>query len=171
MEHKLLDHILKLINAEHKQLCKKDLPRIGSIFDTLINDEGGNEPDLMDAAQLFDELKTEIEIHVLEEDQFLLPLTKQILHDDVHEAHDIQSVQKTIHSFSHQHDHFDRKCERVIELLNSIHLHDDHSLDKVELVDLLSDVKLLLARHHEKEHHILFPALNERCQELLQAST
>ena len=168
MASKLLNNILQLIDNEHKQLCKNDLPRIRYILDGLIKQEGADHIDLFDVSNDFDELRTEIDIHVLEEDQFLLPITRQVLSDQVKSHDDLARVDKTIRNFSHQHDDFDKKCGRLIETINTIHVHQDYELDRTELIDLLCDVKILLQRHHEKEHQLLFPALLQRCQELLQ---
>ncbi len=168
MHNQLLDNILHLIDAEHTQLCKRDLPKIAAIFDTLIKQQDPYDEELMDLASSFDELKSEIEIHILEEQQFLLPLCRRVLTDEVRDNDEVHSIRRTVESFASQHDEFDKKCSRLIENCAFIHAHQEEMLDKAELTDLLCDVKLLLSRHDEKEHHILFPVLLHHCDTLLE---
>ncbi len=167
MNNKLLDTILHLIEAEHEQLCKRDFPKITSILDELINKQEPYDEALMELSNEFDELKTEVEIHVLEENQFLLPLSRRVLTDAIEEHDELELVKHTVEAFASQHENFENKCNKLIETSECLHVHQDDMLTKAELTDLLCDIKLLLHRHNEKEHNLLFPVLLHHCDELL----
>lgn len=166
MHNQLLDTIIHLIESEHRQLRECDLPALNEQINVVTNAGEDYEEALSEIASLYDELKTEIEIHILEEEQFLLPLSRRVAEGADINYEEIELARHTVEAFASQHDHFDGKCDKMMEIAEGIHRHQETQLDKTTLIDLLADLKLLLHRHDDKEHNILFPVILKQCQEL-----
>ena len=154
--NKLLDTILHLIKIEHEQLCKRDLPKISELLDELINNQTSRDQELMDLSSLFDELKTEIEIHVLEEDQFLLPLTERVLSNNVEDTDELELIKHTVEAFANQHDHFDNKCDRLIETSRCVSVREDDMLmGKVDFGGVLKQVCFHLTPQVQVDEYVI----------------
>ncbi len=154
----LADHI----EERHHTFMRQQLPRIADLLDTVIAAHGEAHGDMLRALRgTYDGLRSEIEMHLMKEEQVLFPYIRQVeryveeggTRPQIH----CITVQNPVTQMRHEHENAAQALEQMRALTDDYALPDDACAKFAALYDALNAVEKDLHRHIHLENNILFP--------------
>ena len=144
------------IEEAHHAFMKRTLPRLTTLVQNTLNAHLPNHPELNDVAETFIALKTEIEAHLMKEEQVLFPIIRRI-----EAGEELPSVgcgiEAPIHQMEHEHDSAGDALRRLRSLTNDYAAPADACNTYRAMLDTLAEMEDDLHLHIHKENNILFP--------------
>lgn len=148
----LVDYILKT----HHRYLKENIPQIIPLLEKVVRVHGDSHPKLADAKKFFFEIITEIEPHMLKEEEVLFPYICS-KYEDRGQEKCFSSVRDPIHQMEREH-------TMVGDLLKSLRVAcSDYKVPNgacasfMALYVLLDDFEKDIHKHIHLENNILFP--------------
>ncbi len=164
----LIDHI---VNVHHSYL-REAFPQIERLLEKIVEVHGLHHPELQSMRELFSELKQELEVHMMKEEQVLFPIIKtleqSIASQTIPEPFHCGSVNNPIRMMEHEHDNAGEILRRLRQLSNQYQLPEDACTTYQLTFNQLSELETDLHLHIHKENNILFPAGTKMEQQLEQ---
>ncbi|MBI5116110.1 iron-sulfur cluster repair di-iron protein [Candidatus Poribacteria bacterium] len=154
----LADHIEK----RHHTFMKEQLPRLAGLMATVLEAHGARHGDMLKSLKgVFESLRSEIEQHLMKEEQILFPYIRRIDEyaiegGDAPEAH-CGTVQNPIRQMEYEHDNAGRALAKMRELTSNYTLPGDACNTFRALYDGLKALEGDLHEHIHLENNILFP--------------
>lgn len=154
----LADHILN----RHHTYMKEQLPRLDGLLSKVRSAHGENHGPMIDELRrVFDSLRSEIEMHLLKEEQILFPAIKAVdaFVSGTGELPEIHcgSVANPIRQMEHEHDSAGEALAEMRRITGNYTLSEDACQTFAALYDGLQAIEADLHEHIHLENNILFP--------------
>ncbi len=160
----LCDHI----ENTHHVFLKQHLPITSQHADKVARVHGEREPYLKEVAQVFGQLRAELEPHMMKEEQILFPLIRQLDGSTTLTESHCGSVRNPIRAMFNEHHAAGQALAKLSELTNSytppMHACNTYRALFGELALLEKDTH----DHIHKENHVLFVKAQEIERDLIQ---
>ncbi len=153
----LVDHI----QETHHVFMKRELPRLGGMMEKVYQAHRERHPELLQLQNVFEQLRAEIELHLMKEERVLFPIIRQMEHATSMPSFHCGSVQNPISVMVHEHDQAGAALATMRELTAGYTPPEDACNTYRALLDGLAQMEADLHRHIHKENNILFPRTAE----------
>jgi regulator of cell morphogenesis and NO signaling len=158
----LADHI----EAAHHAYLREELPRLDFMTEKVSRVHGEKDPRLLRVREAFVALKAELEPHMLNEEQILFPMIRQLEVSVLRQAFHGGSFNDVIRQMEKEHDH----AGDALAILNDStdgYTPPDWACNTYRaMLDALEKLEADMHQHVHKENNVLFP----KAMQLEQAS-
>lgn len=158
----LADHIV----ATHHAYLNENLPRLHNLILKVLHAHGSKHPELARLLDVFTELRSELESHMLKEEKILFPLIRQLETAGTLLPMHCGSVNNPIRVMEHEHDTAGAALEALRALTNHYTPPANVCNTYRVMLDGLAELEADLQTHIHKENNILFPRAAKREAEL-----
>ncbi|MCP4573970.1 MAG: iron-sulfur cluster repair di-iron protein [bacterium] len=162
----LTDHVV----ATHHEFMKSTLPELGALMAKVLNAHGPNHPELAEVAQVYGDLRAEIEDHLGKEEQILFPLIQKMESTRTAGNAHCGTVNNPIRVMEHEHDNAGEALRRLRELTGGYAVPGDACPTYQALMAGLAAMERDLHEHIHKENNILHPRATALEASLLAAA-
>ena len=157
-----LTDLAEHIESTHHVFMKQALPRLGDLFVKVLKAHGSRHGDMLTPLQAtFQALRSEIEMHLMKEEQVLFPYIRQ-MEAGVGKTGRVPpihcgTVQKPIRQMVAEHEDAGEALARMRSLTGEYTLPEDACPTFRALFDGLREIEADLHEHIHLENNILFP--------------
>ncbi|MBD3160532.1 MAG: iron-sulfur cluster repair di-iron protein [Candidatus Latescibacteria bacterium] len=144
----LVEHIL----SAHHEFLRRELPRLDSLTEKVLDAHGENHPGLSDVRRTFLALRGELEMHMSKEEQVLFPAIV-----GRGESLPEGALDAPIRVMEHEHVSAGRALEALGELTDDYTPPEDACNTYRAMLDAIAELTRDLHRHIHEENNILFP--------------
>lgn len=152
-----LSELIDNIESTHHDYLKKELPRLFNLTEKVARVHGERAPEMVELAQVFRQLKDEIEQHTMKEEMVLFPYIRQLESKKSPSAPPFGTVANPIRCMESEHDDAGQALFKMRELTNEYSPPDDACGSWKALLGGLAHLDKDLRIHIHKENSILFP--------------
>ena len=145
------------IEATHHVYMKRELPRLTELFQKTCAAHAENHPELVQAAQVFQGLKLEIEGHLMKEEQVLFPMIRQIEVAAEPPRFHCGSMSAPVSVMELEHDNAGAALAKLRKLTSDYTPPADACNTYGAMLAGLAEMEFDLHQHIHKENNILFP--------------
>jgi regulator of cell morphogenesis and NO signaling len=149
----LCDHI----EQTHHAYLKDELPRVTEMIGQVVEAHGENHPELTTVKEVFASLRSELEPHMLKEEQVLFPAIRQLETSAGEPSFPFGSVANPIRMMEQEHDSAGHALSRIHVLTRDYQVPDDACNTYRALLGRLRHLESDMHQHVHKENSILFP--------------
>jgi regulator of cell morphogenesis and NO signaling len=153
----LVDHIVEI----HHTYLRRELPRLSALMEKVTAAHGARHPELAGLCDTFNDLREELESHMIKEERVLFPLIKQLEAAVASFPIHCGTVENPIRVMEHEHQTVGVALARMREFTHGYHPPADGCLSMKALYDSLANLETDLHHHIHKENNILFPRASE----------
>lgn len=146
----LCDHIVET----HHSYLRDELPRLSALTGKVARAHGGKHPELKDVAATFEQMASELDLHMLKEEDVLFPVCKRLEQGEPIAA---EALGPPIAVMEHEHAYVGAALERLHELTQGYEPPEDACNSYRALLDGLATLERDLHEHIHEENNILFP--------------
>lgn len=154
---KLCDHI----EQTHHAYLREQLPYLRKLIDKVVAAHEKNHPELRDVRAAFDQLRAELEPHMMKEEKVLFPAVRALENTSQDVTFPFGSVQNPIRMMEREHENAGQGLRSLRELTGGFAAPDDACSAYRALLDGLATLEADLHKHIHKENNILFPRASE----------
>ena len=153
----LIDHILET----HHAYLRGELPRLQELAGKVEQVHGQKAPKLEELRKVFSGLKSELEMHMMKEEEVLFPAIRQLENNELpQEQLDFLGAPMAV--MEQEHENAGAALEKIRELTNNHTAPPEACNSWKALVEGLKTLEHDLFQHIHKENNILFPAVRGR---------
>ena len=156
-----LTDLTRHIVDTHHAFMKSELPRVAGLLAKVQSAHGERRPHLQELGRVFSGLRTEIEAHLLKEEQVLFPLIQEMETTSQAGTAHCGSVNNPIGVMEHEHENAGAALARMRELTDGYVMPADGCATFWALYDGLATIERDLHEHIHKENNILHPRASE----------
>ena len=156
MDGSLSEAVDHLVETHHTYL-KENLPRLAELLDKVIEAHAANHPELHTVRELYNELRADLEPHLMKEEQVLFPMIKQLEASGGSAEMHYGSVQNPIRVMQAEHAQVLTLFEKIRATTGNFRMPEDGCESYRLLFKGLDELELDTLRHIQKENEILFP--------------
>lgn len=149
----LIDHIVET----HHAFLVEELPALGQFVTKIYRVHGNSHPELKDVHQLYHTLKTELEQHLIKEEDDIFPLVKQYEKNPTAELRD--QILEANSSLEDEHDAAGDIIKKLREITGDFIPPADGCSSYRITYQRLAELEEDLFQHIHLENNILFPRL------------
>jgi regulator of cell morphogenesis and NO signaling len=149
----LVDHI----EASHHRYLWDEFPRLTALMDKVRQVHGGRHPELHEVAEGLDELRADLEPHLLREERVLFPMIRVLAGAASSPAFPCGSIRNPIAVMMGEHDHAGELLGRLRRLTDGYQPPVDACSSFTALYGGLGQLEADTHLHVHKENHVLFP--------------
>ncbi len=153
----LCDHI----EQTHHVFLREQLPLLTQLIDQVVEAHARRHPELREVRDAFVELRTELEPHMMKEEQILFPAVRALEQASHRVQFPFGSVQNPIRMMEHEHDNAGQGLRRLRELTGGFSAPEDTCNSCHGLYEALVKFEANLHEHIHKENNVLFPLAAE----------
>ncbi len=156
-----IDGLVDHLEATHHAYLREALPRLVTLADKVANVHGSNHPELIAVAELVHELRADLEPHLLEEEQVVFPMIRELAAVSAAPTSHRSSLVDAVRVLAGEHDNVGELLAALRAAADDYRVPDDgcgsyHAL-YAGLAELEADTHL----HVHKENNELFPLVLE----------
>lgn len=145
------------IERTHHASLRDELPRLTVLTEKVARAHGQRRPELIELANVFASFRSEIEPHMIKEEQILFPMIRRREANQSNAQSNHPSVGSAICELEKEHDAAGRALERMSELTAGFAPPDDACNTYRVMLDALAQLQRDTHQHVHKENNILFP--------------
>jgi regulator of cell morphogenesis and NO signaling len=150
----LVDHL----EATHHAYLHAELPRLGELAAKVAGVHGANHPELPTVRAAFDELRDDLEPHLVKEERLLFPMIRELVAGEAPGSSEV-TVDKPIAVMMREHDQVGDLLARLRQLTGGYAVPPDGCASYTALYRGLQDLEADTHLHVHKENNRLFPAV------------
>jgi len=158
----LVDHL----EATHHRYLQEELPRLSALVDKVAGVHGERHPELRDILRTFEELRADLEPHLLREEQVLFPMIRELDVATSAPSFHCGTLQNPIRVMLMEHDRAGELLAGLRDLTSEYTVPDDGCASYQALFAGLVELEADTHQHVHKENNLLFPAVLEREHQL-----
>ncbi|HEX7096835.1 MAG TPA: iron-sulfur cluster repair di-iron protein [Acidimicrobiales bacterium] len=158
----LVDHL----EATHHRYLHEELPRLAALAEKVHTVHGERHPELTDVRATFDELRADLEPHLMKEERVLFPMIRELAVATSPPQFHCGSLRNPISVMLREHETTGELLERLREITNGYQVPADGCASYRALYDGLAQLEDDTHLHVHKESNVLFPAVLERERQL-----
>lgn len=166
----LVELITNILDTHHAYL-RRELPRLTQIAGKVREVHEARHPELAEVQQIFEDLRAELEAHMMKEEHVLFPMIQRMESDGAVAAAHCGTVQNPIRVMEHEHDSAGAALLRLRTLTDGYAPPANACNTYRALLSGLAELEQDLHRHIHKENNILFPRAVELEAALCGATT
>lgn len=155
--HAPLAELITNILETHHAYLRRELPRLTQIAGKVLEVHGTRHPELSEVQAVYDDLRAELQMHMMKEEQVLFPMIQAMEADGVVAAAHCGSVQNPIRVMEHEHDSAGAALLRLRTLTGGYIPPADACNTYRAFLSGLAELEQDLHQHIHKENNILFP--------------
>ncbi len=159
----LTDHLV----AVHHRYLHEELPRLSALLEKIESVHGGRHPELGAVRRTYEELRAELEPHLVKEEQVLFPMIHELDASDGPVQFHCGSLQNPISVMLVEHDRAGDLLRELRSLTNDYSVPADGCASYRATYEGLEAVEADTHLHVHKENNLLFPAVEaleaQRC--------
>jgi regulator of cell morphogenesis and NO signaling len=160
----LVDHL----EQTHHRYLWAELPRLSALADKVLGVHGERHPELAEVRALVTEIRSDIEPHLVKEEQVLFPMVREMATADVAPSFHCGSVRNPIAVMLVEHDRVGELLARLRHSTDAYRVPPDGCASYAALYAGLEQLEDDTHLHVHKENNLLFPAV-ERLEARLTA--
>jgi regulator of cell morphogenesis and NO signaling len=149
----LCDHI----ESTHHKYLRVEIPRLEALIEKVLSVHGKPDSSLHKVREALDSLRSELEPHMLKEEQILFPAIRLLESSESSPGFHFGSIGNPIRMMEHEHDLAGRLLLQIREILNDFEMPKEACNSIREMLEGLQRLEIDLHSHIHKENHILFP--------------
>lgn len=149
----LADHI----EQTHHAYLRRELPRLTQLVSKVASVHGERHPEMREALRVFMGLRSELESHMLKEEQVLFPMIRGLEQADGPMTFHCGSINNPIRMMEFEHDNAGDALARLRELTSDYTPPADGCNTFRATLSGLAELEQDLHQHIHKENNILFP--------------
>jgi regulator of cell morphogenesis and NO signaling len=151
--------LASMIFTKHHTYLWDELPRLDDLHVHVVERHAQQQPHLMKSLELFRELRTELEEHMLAEEQYLFPLCSSIEHG---RTQDVQTaVGSLLENYEAEHQRVGKMLHDLRTMHKDYHVAEGSCRKQQALLARLQALEQDTHLHIHKENNILFRKLRE----------
>ena len=158
----LCDHIIE----RHHEWLRRELPRMEFMAQKVARVHGERHPEMLQVAQVFQELKDEMMMHMHKEEEVLFPLIRKMEETSRRPQFHCGTLSMPIGVMEEEHENAGHALARMRELTHDYVPPADSCNTFRALLSTLEELESDMHEHVHKENNILFPAAQQRESEL-----
>lgn len=156
----LAELITNILETHHAHL-RRELPRLTQMAGKVLEVHGTRHPELSEVQAVYNDLRAELQMHMMKEEQVLFPMIRAMEADGVVAAAHCGSVQNPIRVMEHEHDSAGAALLRLRTLTGGYTPPADACNTYRAFLSGLAELEQDLHQHIHKENNILFPRAAE----------
>lgn len=160
----LVDHIITV----HHDRLRRTLPRMLRLVEQVARAHGDDHPRLVEVYLVFDDMKTELEFHILKEEKILFPMIKQLDPERTLPCLLTERVGRPLLALELEHTDFLAALARIRVLTCNFRPPACAGTSYRAMLDGLARLESELQQHIHEEDDILFPRARAAERELLK---
>ncbi len=161
------DHLVDHIEATHHRYLWQELPRLSALIGKVRSVHGARHPELEEVARCYDELRADLEPHLMKEERVLFPMIRELATAHVMPTFHCGSVRNPISMMEREHDNAGALLARLRELTGGYTSPADGCTSYEMLYRGLAELEADTHLHVHKENNVLFPMV-ERIERRLE---
>ncbi len=150
--------LIEHIENTHHAYTKRILPELGELTTKIMRVHGINHKVLFRVHKLFSMLKTELEQHLLKEEQILFPLIKE--YDKNPNDQHLQKINDVINETEDEHEGAGNILKELRKITDDFKVPNDGCNTYVITFKILEELEADLFQHIHLENNILFKRMN-----------
>jgi regulator of cell morphogenesis and NO signaling len=151
----LCDH---LVTTHHRYLWD-ELPRLSALVDKVFTVHGERHPELAEVKAYADELRADLEPHMLKEEHVLFPMVRELASATTAPRFHCGTLRNPISVMLREHDNVGELLRRLRELTADYTPPADACGSYQALYRTLEEIEADTHLHVHKENNVLFPAI------------
>lgn len=151
----LTDHIESI----HHRYLWAEMPRLSELADKVVAVHGANHPELVPIRACYEEIRADLQPHMMKEEQVLFPMIRELSAADAAPSFHCGSLQNPISVMMFEHERVGELLERMHELTGSYTPPPDACASYTALFAGLAELEADTRLHVHKENNVLFPAV------------
>lgn len=151
----LVDHI----EGIHHRYLWAEMPRLSELADKVVAVHGANHPELVPIRACYEEIRADLEPHMMKEERVLFPMIRELSAADAAPSFHCGSLQNPISVMMSEHEQVGELLERMHELTGSYQPPADACASYTALFAGLAELEADTRLHVHKENNVLFPAV------------
>jgi regulator of cell morphogenesis and NO signaling len=151
------DELVDHIESTHHRYLWRELPRLGALVDKEKSVHGARHPELDDIARCYDDLRADLEPHLLKEERVLFPMIRQLAAAHARPAFHCGTLRNPISVMEREHDTAGALLAQLRESTSGYTPPADGCATYEMLYRGLADLEADTHLHVHKENNILFP--------------
>lgn len=161
----LIDHIL----SAHHAYLRRELPRLSDLATRVVRAHGDRHEWVRTGEQVLSALRTELESHMMKEEQMLFPMIRELETAVAPPAFHCGALRNPIGVMEHEHDSAGSALARLRELSKGYTPPADACNTFRAWLDGLAELERDLHEHIHEENNVLFPRAEDREAQLTRA--
>lgn len=153
-----LNELIDNIESTHHQYLKAELPRLNALAEKVAKVHGEKAPEMITLANVFREMKEELEQHAAKEEMVLFPYIRKLENKELLASPPFGTVANPIRCMESEHDQAAQMLFKMRELTNQYSPPEHACSSWKALLGGLAHLDIDLRTHIHKENSILFPA-------------
>ena len=162
----LVDHI----ESTHHAYLHAELPRLVELAAKVASVHGDRHPELIDVQRAVEELRADLDPHLMKEEQVLFPMIRELASADRSPQFHCGSLQNPISVMLREHDDTGELLARLRRLTSGYETPDDACGSYQALYAGLAEVEADTHRHVHVENNLLFPTVVDLERSLASAT-
>ncbi len=151
--------LIDYIENSHHVFVKRILPEISEYTTAILRAHGLNHSYLFKVHKLFHNLKTELDQHLIKEEELLFPLLRE--YDDGNDPKVLVKVKTVMSEIEEEHEGAGDVLKELRVITNDYTVPDDGCTTFYKAYELLQELEADLFRHIHLENNILFLKIAE----------
>jgi regulator of cell morphogenesis and NO signaling len=162
----LVDHL----EATHHRYLHEELPRLSALVAKIVSVHGEHHPELSDIATCYEEIRADLEPHLMKEERVLFPMIRELAVATTATSFHCGTLRNPISVMLSEHDAVGDLLARLHRLTAGYVTPADGCASYVACFAGLAELEADTHLHIHKENNLLFP-LVERLEGELAAAT
>lgn len=156
-----LTELIAHINSTHHVFVREECPRIEKLAAKVVSAHGKNHPELLEVQQVFSDLASELNVHLMKEEQILFPYVTRM--EEAAAANEpappsmFGTVVNPVRMMMQEHDGAGDALKRLRDLTSDYAAPADACISYKTLYEALKGFEADLHQHIHLENNILFP--------------
>jgi len=151
----LVDHL----EATHHRHLWDELPRLAGLLDKITAVHGRRHPEVDDVRRVFEELRADLEPHMLREERVLFPMIRELLVAETMPTFHCGSLANPISVMLAEHDRVGELLARLRDLTDGYQTPPEGCASYQACYQGLAELEADTHLHVHKENNLLFPAV------------
>jgi regulator of cell morphogenesis and NO signaling len=158
----LVDHV----EATHHSYLKQEMPRLSELAEKVMRVHGERHPELIRVAEVFAEIRTELEPHLRKEEDIIFPMIRTLATASSMPSFEGGSIAKPIAVLEREHSVVGGLLAQLRDLTNGYQVPPDTCASTQALMAGLAELEADTHLHVHKENNHLFPNVKDLEKEL-----
>lgn len=156
-----LSDLIAHIKSTHHQYTRKEIARLGPLFDKVCSVHATNHPELFELRSVFQGLAAELTTHLMKEEMVLFPsverMEESVLQHEPILPPPFGTVQNPVSMMEHEHDAAGNALRKLRAVSSGYTAPPDGCVSFQTLYKTLAEFEADLHQHIHLENNILFP--------------
>jgi len=149
----LADHL----EATHHRYLWDEMPRLSALVEKIVSVHGERHPELQAIAACYEEMRADLEPHMMKEERVLFPLIRELAAAGSAPSFHCGTLRNPISVMLREHDAVGEMLARLREMTNGYQPPDDGCASYIACFAGLAELEAGTHLHIHKENNLLFP--------------